>query len=127
MEEIIQYIEDNNLKSRDRYRHIVYKRYYLSNLLRNNGYTFQEIGKIFNKDHATIVYGVRVHKDFMSIKDNLYLEYTEQERLLFENLTQDYNLVEDIMGCYSIDVLKKIKFRLRNNLYKELILESHIS
>jgi len=47
MEEIIQYIEDNKLNSKDRYRHIVYKRFYLSNLLRNNGLTLQEIGKIF--------------------------------------------------------------------------------
>ncbi len=85
MEEIIKYIEDNKLNSKDRYRHIVYKRFYLSNLLRNNGLTLQEIGKIFKKDHATIMYGIKIHKDFMSINDSIYIEHTEQERLLFEN------------------------------------------
>ena len=125
MEEIIQYIEENNLKRKDRYRHIVYKRYYLSNLLRNNGLTLDEIGKIFNKDHATIMYGIKIHKDFMSINDSIYIQHTEQERLKFENLDHKYNLVDDIMNCYTIPVLKKIKFRLRNNLYKELNLNSH--
>lgn len=125
MEEIIQYIEENKLNSKDRYRHIVYKRFYLSNLLRNNGLTLQEIGKIFKKDHATIMYGIKIHKDFMSINDSIYIQHTEKERLLFENLDHNYSLVDDIMGCYSIPVLKKIKFRLRNNLYKELNLDSH--
>lgn len=125
MEEIIQYIEENNLKRKDRYRHIVYKRYYLSHLLRNNGLTLQEIGKIFNKDHATIIYGIKIHKDFMSINDSIYIQHTEQERLKFESLDHKYNLVDDIMNCYTIPVLKKIKFRIKNNLYKELILDSH--
>lgn len=125
MEEIIQYIEENNLKRKDRYRHIVYKRYYLSHLLRNNGLTFKEIGKIFNKDHATIMYGIKLHHDFMSINDSIYIELTEQERLKFDTLNYNYNLLDDIMGCYSMPVLKKIKFRIKNNLYKELLLESH--
>jgi hypothetical protein len=49
------------------------------------------------------------------------------ERLKFEQLSPQYDLIEDIKNCYSFEMLKKIKFRLKNNLYKNLPLPPHLN
>lgn len=126
MEEIMQYIKEHKLDARDRYRPLVYKRYYFYNLLRLQGMTYKQIGDIFDKDHVSIMHGIKTHKMFTEMNDNIYYECTEMERLKFEQLSPEYDLIEDINNCYSFDMLKKIKFRLRNNLYKYLPLQPHL-
>ena len=126
MEEIIQYIKEHKLDSIDRYRPLVYKRFYFYNLLRLQGMTYQEIAGIFNKDHASVLHGIKTHKMFTEMNDSIYLEHTEMERIRFEQLAPDYDLIHDIRTCYNMDMLKKIKFRLRNNLYKHLPLQPHL-
>lgn len=120
MEEIIQYIKENNLTINNRKRELVYKRFYFYNLLRLQGMTYQEIGNIFNKDHASILHGIKTHKIFTEMNDHIYNECTEIERIKFEQLSPEYDLIYDIKTCYNMDMLKKIKFRLKNNLYKHL-------
>lgn len=117
MTEIEQYIEDNNLATRHRYRHFSYKRFYLYNLLRNEGLTLYEIARMFNRDHASVMHGIKTHKDLMATNDKIYLEYVEELRLLFESNSTQHNLVEDVMNCFTLEKLKKIKFRIKNNLY----------
>ena len=126
MTDIIQYIEDNNLKAKHRYRHYTYKRFYLYNLLREEGLTLYEIAAMFNRDHASVIHGLKTHNDLISIKDKIYLDYIEDLMLIFENYNQGHVLVDDIMNCFCLKQLRKIKFRIKNNLYKELNLESHI-
>ena len=126
MTDIIQYIEDNDLKARHRYRHYTYKRFYLYNLLREEGLTLYEIAAMFNRDHASVIHGLKTHNDLISIKDKIYLDYIEDLMLIFENYNQGHVLVDDIMNCFCLKQLRKIKFRIKNNLYKELNLESHI-
>ena len=120
MTDIIQYIEYNNLKARHRYRHYTYKRFYLYNLLREEGLTLYEIAVMFNRDHASVIHGLKTHHDLISIKDKIYLDYIEELMLIFENYNEDHNLVDDIMNCFCLKQLRKIKFRIKNNLYKEL-------
>jgi hypothetical protein len=120
MEEILKYIEDNNLKARHRYRKYSYKRFYLYNLLRNEGFTLYDIAAMFNRDHATIIYGIKTHKDLMSTKDKIYMEYIDELMLIFESNHKEYNLIDDVMNCYSLERLKKIKFRIKNKMYKDL-------
>ena len=45
--------------------------------------------------------------------------------LIFENYNEDHDLVDDIMNCFCLKQLRKIKFRIKNNLYKDLTLELH--
>ena len=125
MTDIIQYIEDNNLKARHRYRHYTYKRFYLYNLLREEGLTLYEIAAMFNRDHASVIHGLKTHNDLISIKDKIYLDYIEELMLIFENYNEDHDLVDDIMNCFCLKQLRKIKFRIKNNLYKDLTLELH--
>lgn len=125
MTDIIQYIEDNDLKARHRYRHYTYKRFYLYNLLREEGLTLYEIAAMFNRDHASVIHGLKTHHDLISIKDKIYLDYIEELMLIFENYNEGHVLVDDIMNCFCLKQLRKIKFRIKNNLYKELTLPSH--
>jgi hypothetical protein len=120
MEEIIKYIEDNNLNTRHRYRHFSYKRFYLYNLLREEGFTFYDIADMFNRNHASVIHGLKTHKDLMATKDKIYLDQIDELVLMFESKPTSHDLVSDIMNCYSLERLKKIKFRIKNNLYKEL-------
>jgi hypothetical protein len=122
MEEIIKYIEDNNLKTRHRYREYSYKRFYLYNLLRNEGFTFYDIADMFNRNHASVIHGLKTHKDLMSTKDKIYMEYIDELMLIFESNHKEYNLIDDVMNCYSLERLKKIKFRIKNKMYKNLTL-----
>ena len=125
MTDIIQYIEDNDLKARHRYRHYTYKRFYLYNLLREEGLTLYEIAAMFNRDHASVIHGLKTHHDLISINDKIYLDYIEELMLIFENYNEGHVLVDDIMNCFCLKQLRKIKFRIKNNLYKELTLPSH--
>jgi phage regulator Rha-like protein len=117
MNDIIQYIEDNKLNTKDRYRHLTYKRFYLYNLLRNEGHTLYEIAAMFNRDHASVIHGIKTHKDLISTKDKIYLDFVDELQLLFEGEPKNFNLVDDVLNCYSLERLKKIKFRIKNNLY----------
>jgi len=125
MTDILQYIEDNKLASRHRYRDYTYKRFYLYSLLREEGLTLYEIARLFNRNHASVIHGLKVHDDLISIKDRIYLDTLEELMLIFENYHEEHSLVEDVMNCFCLQQLKKIKFRIKNNLYKELTLPSH--
>lgn len=125
MTDILQYIEDNNLTARHRYRHYTYKRFYLYNLLREEGLTLYEIARIFKRDHVSVIHGIKQHKDLISVNDRIYLDTIEELILIFENYHEERWLIEDVMNCFCLKQLRKIKFRIKNNVYKELTLLPH--
>jgi hypothetical protein len=70
-----QYIKDQELDGKKRDRHIHYKRCYLYAYIRKvYGFSLDRIGKEFNRNHATILNGIRVYERFK--KDSLFLECT---------------------------------------------------
>jgi hypothetical protein len=70
-------IREHGLYTHSRAREIVYKRYFLYAQLRDD-MTYQAIGELFGKDHASIVHGINIHKSWMAINDKVYLKYTKQ-------------------------------------------------
>jgi hypothetical protein len=118
MDEIIEYIMLNQLDKKGRHRQHAYRRYYLYNLLRNQGIPYASIGDMFNRDHASIMHGIKVHKNYTSINDNMYDFYTMEEQLKFTGFTIERSLVQDILSCTNMDQLKLIQFKLKNNQYK---------
>lgn len=56
-------------------------RFYLFTYLRDQGLTFESIGRIFNLDHATIMHGIRAWKEYKNYDD--VKQYTEYVRFLF--------------------------------------------
>ena len=79
MTEIKEYIQIQNLDTNNRKREIVYKRFYLFAYLRQTyGYSLQRIGRLFDRDHATVIHGLRSYDYFKD--DLLFLEITEEIR-----------------------------------------------
>ena len=82
---IIDYINKHKLWSGGHERDFVYRRNYLYKYVRErHGYTYRAIGEMFGgKNHATILHGIRLHDDLMSVKDPVYLSYTSKLRERF--------------------------------------------
>ena len=118
MEEIIKYIEDNNLAKVSRKREVIYPRYYIFNKLRDQGYTLEYIANIFNKDHCTILHGIKIHKMYTKQKDKIYFQLTEKERDLFGDKHLIRPLHIEVLDCEDLKALKLIKKRIKLNLYE---------
>jgi len=70
-------IEVEKLSGAKRVRHIVHQRFYLMWFLRKNTeLSLSEIGELFDRDHATVMHGVKYHNDAIEINDKVYLKNT---------------------------------------------------
>ncbi len=85
IEAIIEYINKHKLWAGGHERDFVYRRNYLYKYVRErHGYTYRAIGEMFGgKNHATVLHGIRLHDDLMSVKDPVYLSYTSKLRERF--------------------------------------------
>jgi len=70
---IKQLAKDHGLITTKRDREIVYKRYYLYSELRPYC-SLQQIGDIFEKDHASVCHGIKAHHVWMKAKDHMYMQ-----------------------------------------------------
>lgn len=73
-EDIKELIEEYQLQTRSRKRETVYKRYYLMHALfiRSN-MTLTDIGKLFNRDHSSVIHAIKEHKRWFKNMDREYL------------------------------------------------------
>ena len=74
-----------------RYRDINNVKFPIMRALRKNGWTYQRIGTLFNKDHTSVMHGITVLKGYV---------YTEP------SLKKFAKLVDDIMLSTSIVTIK---------------------
>jgi hypothetical protein len=74
---VTELINELDLKSKCRKRELVYTRNILYKHLRNKGMSLQAIGKQFNRDHATVLFGLNQYErlcgyeDFEVLKENV--------------------------------------------------------
>ena len=72
---VIFEVSQKKIKSNSRERKLVWIRYALYNYLKTVGsMTLTEIGKVFNRDHATVIHGIKKHNDFINWNDREYIE-----------------------------------------------------
>ena len=117
LEEVQYVIEKHDLKQKGRYMHMIYKRYYLYNVLKKDGMTLSQIGRLFNQSHCTVLNGIKKHEDYMAYKDPAYMLHTRDLRERFV-LPQYYKpLKQRILECYTIEKLEKLKEQIRCNYY----------
>ena len=70
VEKVGRYIVCNGLDSDSRKRQLIYKRFYLFKYLRlNTDLSLEKIGKLFDKDHSTVVYGLSQYDNFKEDKE----------------------------------------------------------
>lgn len=132
---IHELIESYNLKDKTRERATLYKRYYLYNELRGCGFSLTNIGEIFGKNHATIIHGLRVHKDLTSYRDEDYRnevhqlkEYLDGSVLVLppQNGRQVRDLKTDILDARSLREFKRIRKRVKLGVYEKLEAQSNL-
>jgi hypothetical protein len=118
IEQIIEHIKEHELNKPSRAREYVYRRSFLCYLLRKQGWTYQKIADLFNRNHATILHAIGVHNQFMQHKDTIYLSYIQMEIQLFEPVIEvKRNIYDDILRVNNTTDLAIIKRRIANNEY----------
>lgn len=80
-EPIKAYSKANGLTSSSRKRELTYKRCYLYQVLKNEGLSLTEIGKMFNRNHATIINGIKIYELFK--EDEYFNAVTKEEQTMF--------------------------------------------
>ena len=120
LNEVKQYIKANKLDTKNRKRPQVYQRAFLSAYLYDNGATLEEIGKLFNRHHATIMHSISLHTDLSSYKDDLYCDLTARlahktntNRLITD---EDMGLRYRILQASTKPEFNRIKDLVKNNL-----------
>ena len=83
LQEIKDYICEEGLDTKSRKREVVYRRIYLFKYLQQmEGLTLTAIGKMFNKDHATVIHGLRTFDNVKLYED--FMDYTRKEFEMFK-------------------------------------------
>jgi len=118
IDKIKELIEKDGLVTKSRHRYLVDKRNYMFNALREEGFTFQKIGEIFERNHATIINGIKKHKQLTKHKDYDYIINT---KLYKEELESDYieprSIEDDVLRCQDLKELKLIQERILMGKY----------
>jgi len=78
---VTELIDELDLKSKCRKRELVYTRNILYKHLRNKGMSLQEIGKKFNRDHATVLFGLNQYERLINYDDFKELQESVCNRL----------------------------------------------
>lgn len=86
LKEIVSKVFETNINIKTRKRNNVEARMIFSKILREDGNTFESIGKAINKDHSTIVY--YVNQASVLIKQSIELsdKYLECKNCYIDNL-----------------------------------------
>jgi hypothetical protein len=123
MEEIIQYIKVNELDSRSRKRKFVCPRNYLFYFLR---YEYKmalcDIGKMFDRDHATVIHGIEMHENQKDTKDYIiltsdvkhFLDLLSEVKPFTKN-KQVFDKIRNIQSIYNLNSINStLNFILDN-------------
>ena len=114
---IHEIIDVFDLKSKDRHVPKIYRRAYLYHVLNRLNYSLKHIGELFDRNHATILHGLRVHESLHSCKDKLYMMYIDEldSMLIYDH--EKVHLYSDVMKCRNMKELEIIKQRIQRNYY----------
>lgn len=94
-------VEEGSLLIRDRKRDLVQARQSVYTYARKRWkYTYQLIGDIMLRDHATVIHGVQGHKDMMA-------RHQKSNRYIFPDYVENYRIFERVMDS---TVLEPVTF-----------------
>ena len=121
VEKIEQLIEQYDLASKSRERDKVYFRSYIYWLLREDGWIMSDIGNLFNRDHATVINGLKVHEAYYK-KDKVYMRFVRKLDEIFnpsidEIMMAKDTIFHDIMNCHNTTELRLIKEKIVSGWY----------
>ena len=114
-------INKDGLDTKSRHAPLIHRRMYLYNVMRRHGWIYEDIGKFFNRDHASVIHGIKRYKDLIKSNDAMLKVDTEEYEQIFGEIPvpkKTYNLEKDVRKATTINDLDIIKRRLNNNLYQ---------
>ena len=126
--DIIQQVEEliiqDELQNKSRQRDRIYKRSYLYAILREEGWNLSQIGRLFNRNHATVINGLKSYDNYYS-KDKIYDRYVKHYDSIFkpsieEVMVSKDAIFQDIMNCYNTTELRFIKERIVAGWYESV-------
>ena len=109
IENVQDLIEQFDLKKKCRKQEVIYKRYYLYNQLRKANYSLGAIGKIFNKDHASVLHGLRMHEVYTLSKDKVYKMFTADIVKGLVTIPEEKNIKNAVLKADDWDEIIQIK------------------
>jgi hypothetical protein len=123
-ERIKELIQRDSLDTKDRYRDLIYKRSYLYAILRDEGWNLSQIGRLFNRNHATVINGLKIHDQFFG-KDKIYDRYVKHYDSIFKPSIEEVMLSKDaifhdIMNCHNTTQLRMIKDKIMAGGYDKV-------
>jgi hypothetical protein len=121
IEKIKELIERDSLDSKDRYRDLIYKRSYLYAILRDEGWHLARIGRLFKRNHATVINALKIHDQFFG-NDKLYdrtiRQYVNELGKFSIQIDEDKpTIFQDIINCHNTTELRLIKERIQAGYY----------
>ncbi len=123
MEKIQYKIEKDNLKKRCRKPEMVLKRMFIYNLMREHDFTLVKIAKTFERNHATIINGLKTYKNLKSIKDFQFVSVLSGYRDFFQQFDIqkiEYSIARDVRNATTFRDIGLMRKRLENNMYHDL-------
>jgi hypothetical protein len=120
-ESVVKLIEEMDLKSKCRLRERVYGRFILYKYLRNYNLSLDRIGKFFNRDHSTVLHGLKQyellseyrykHEDFDIVKNYICEKLGISNRLV---LVQ--TLKERVLACEDFYQMRLLQEELKKTM-----------
>ena len=118
IDKIKEIIQEYDLASKSRDRDKVYHRAYFYSLLREEGWHLSKIGRLFNRNHATIINALKIHDNYYG-KDKIYMRYIKQFEDIFRASVEvpKETIFQDIMNCHNTTQLRLIKDKIVKGWY----------
>jgi hypothetical protein len=93
-------------------------------ILRDEGWNLSQIGRLFNRNHATVINGLKIHDQFFG-KDKIYDRYVKHYDSIFKPSIEEVMLSKDaifhdIMNCHNTTQLRMIKDKIMAGGYDKV-------
>lgn len=119
LEKVKEVINRDELDSSCRAQQMVYQRAFIYHLMQKHGYSLTSTGKLFNRNHATIINGLNLYNSIKN--DSVFLDYISSYIVEFEDflyltpsLTKLSKIEEAVLKCENYHQLVALQERIRN-------------
>jgi hypothetical protein len=117
-------IEEHGLNTPSRKEELVYKRFVFWNYLYNKlGMTLEDVGKEFNRNHSSVIYGIRKYNDLIMYDDfkKMATEFEDEIDSILsvvnaEAVDKLTDIEVDLMNAKNVHELWAVKKKLMNSL-----------
>lgn len=124
LDKVKEYIALEGLNTRSREQVLAYKRHYICyRLKRYNRFKLDDIGKLINRHHASVINSIKAHHALK--KDSIYKDTVAETKEFFDTINFDYeitkrDLYKDVRSATSLYFLNKIKQYMDAGAYDHL-------